>query len=256
MTGVSPKSLARLSRTAAVALLALSLGACNLFTRLSEVGKPPDLRSVENPAPLASRKPVEMPMPPPQSVAHEANSLWRAGAQQFLKDQRAAKVGDILTVLIEIDDKAEINNKSTRSRDNTEDASVNALFGYESSLSRVLPEAILPGSLIDLDSKTSNEGLGTIVRDETIELKIAAIVSQLLPNGNLVIHGRQEVRVNYETRDLQIAGVIRPEDISSSNTISYEKIAEARIVYGGRGQITDVQQPRYGTQVIDILFPF
>ena len=129
-------------------------------------------------------------------------------------------------------------------------------MGYESSLSRVLPEAILPGSLIDLDSKTSNEGLGTIERDETIELKIAATVSQKLPNGNLVIHGRQEVRVNYETRDLQIAGVIRPEDISSSNTISYEKIAEARIAYGGRGQITDVQQPRYGTQVIDILFPF
>ena len=130
------------------------------------------------------------------------------------------------------------------------------MFGYETSLSRVLPEAINPGSLIDLDSQTSNTGVGTIERGETIELKVAAIISQKLPNGNFVLQGRQEVRVNYEVRELQIAGIIRPEDITSSNTISYEKIAEARIAYGGRGHISDVQQPRYGTQVIDILFPF
>ena len=182
--------------------------------------------------------------------------MWRAGSRAFFKDQRAAHVGDILTVLIAIDDTAEITNTTTRSRTNTEDASVNALFGYESSLNAVLPEAINPGSLIDLDSQTSNKGVGTIERGETIELKIAAIISQKLPNGNLVLHGRQEVRVNYEVRELQIAGIIRPEDITSSNTISYEKIAEARIAYGGRGHISDVQQPRYGTQVIDILFPF
>ena len=245
-----------LTNVLAVAAIAAALTGCNALNRLAEIGAKPPLTAIQNPTKAPNYRPVTMPMPRTQAVVHQPNSLWRSGSRAFFKDQRAAKVGDILTVLIEIDDKAEISNKSTRSRDNTEDASANAFFGYESSLSRVLPEAILPGSLIDLDSKTSNEGLGTIVRDETIELKIAAIVSQKLPNGNLVIHGRQEVRVNYETRDLQIAGVIRPEDISSSNTISYEKIAEARIVYGGRGQITDFQQPRYGTQVIDILFPF
>ena len=139
---------------------------------------------------------------------------------------------------------------------NNEDASLNAFLGYESSLSRLLPEAINPGNLLDIDSQTDSTGSGQIARDEDIELKIAAVISQVLPNGNLVIHGRQEFRVNFEARELQIAGIIRPEDISSTNTIVYEKIAEARISYGGRGQISDLQQPRYGQQVIDILFPF
>jgi len=162
----------------------------------------------------------------------------------------------VVTVNITIEDSAVINNTSTRTRTNTDDASANAFLGYESSLSRVLPEAVLPGSLIDLDSTTSNAGAGAIDRDETINLKVAAVVTQVLPNGNLVIQGRQEVRVNFEVRQLQIAGIIRHEDISSSNTISYEKIAEARIAYGGERHISDFQQPRYGTQVLDIIFPW
>jgi len=129
-------------------------------------------------------------------------------------------------------------------------------LGYETSLNRLLPEAINAGNLLDIDSATNSNGNGQISRDEKIEVKIAAVISQVLPNGNLVIHGRQEFRVNYEARELQIAGIIRPEDISSTNTIVYEKIAEARIAYGGRGQISDLQQPRYGQQVLDILFPF
>ena len=256
MTGVSPKSFERLARTAAVALLALSLSACNLFTRLSEVGSPPDLRSVESPAPLANRKPVEMPMPPPLSAAHGANSLWRAGAQQFLKDQRAAKVGDIVTVNIEIEDKAEISNTTSRSRIASEDASASSILGYETRLDRLFPSAVNPASLIDLDSAGSHEGAGTVARDETIEMRVAALVTQVLPNGNLVIAGRQQVRVNFELRELQVAGIIRPEDIASANTIEFDQIAEARISYGGRGQISDMQQPRYGQQFFDILWPF
>jgi flagellar L-ring protein FlgH len=127
---------------------------------------------------------------------------------------------------------------------------------YESSLSRVLPEAINPGNLAEADSASTSTGTGTIQRDEEIQVEIAAIITQVLPNGNYVIHGRQEFRVNFEARELQVAGVIRAEDITSANTVSYERIAEARISYGGRGQITDVQQPRYGQQVFDIIFPF
>ncbi len=244
------------TRVFAVSALVLALTGCNALNRLAEVGGEPPMTVIQNPTKAPNYRPVTMPMPRTQPIVHQPNSLWRAGSRAFFKDQRAANVGDILTVLIEIDDTAEITNTTTRSRTNTEDASVNALFGYESSLSRVLPETIDPGNLIDLDSETSNEGAGTIERGETIELKIAATISQMLPNGNLVIQGRQEVRVNYEVRELQIAGIIRPEDITSSNTISYEKIAEARIAYGGRGHISDFQQPRYGSQVIDILFPF
>ncbi len=248
--------LANSARPLAVAAIALALTGCNALNRLAEVGAEPPMTVIQNPTKAPNYRPVTMPMPRAQPVVHQPNSLWRAGSRAFFKDQRAAYVGDILTVLIEIDDKAEISNTTTRSRENNEDASIAAFFGYESNLSRVLPESIDPGNLIDMDSTMSNEGLGTIERDETIELKVAATVSQLLPNGNLVIHGRQEVRVNFEVRELQIAGIIRPEDISSSNTISYEKIAEARIAYGGRGHISDIQQPRYGSQVIDILFPF
>lgn len=229
---------------------------CNTMNRLSEVGRTPKMTTIQNPTESTTYRPVSLPMPPPSQYTHRANSLWRSGARAFFKDQRAAVVGDILTVEIAIDDKAILSNTTTRNRTNTEDSAVTALFGYEASLTRVLPEAIQPGNLIDLDSETSNSGAGTIDRDEEINLKIAAIVTQTLPNGNLVIHGRQEVRVNYEVRELQIAGIIRPEDITSSNTITYEKIAEARISYGGRGHISDFQQPRWGQQVIDVLFPF
>jgi flagellar L-ring protein precursor FlgH len=241
---------------AAVAVAATLLSGCNLFNRITQIGEPPPMTQIQNPTQAPQYRPVSMPMPAPITAVQKPNSLWRAGARSFFKDQRAARVGDLLTMLITIDDKADIDNKSVRTRDNTEDMSVNAFLGYESSLSRVLPETIDPGNLFDIDSKTSNAGNGTIDRSEVINLKIAVIVTQVLPNGNLVVHGRQEVRVNFEVRQLQVAGIVRREDITAVNTISYEKVAEARISYGGAGQITDVQQPRYGTQVLDVLLPF
>lgn len=236
--------------------LAIALSGCNALTRLSNVGAEPPLTTIQNPTLQPNYRPVSMPMPAPKPVERNANSLWRTGARAFFKDQRAADVGDILTVVVDLDDQATINNATTRARTANEDASLNAILGYETSLSRILPETINPGNLVDLDSQTDSLGSGKITRDEQIELKVAAVISQVLPNGNLVIHGRQEFRVNFEARELQIAGIIRPEDISSTNSIVYEKIAEARISYGGRGQISDLQQPRYGQQVLDIFFPF
>ena len=239
-----------------IVLCVALLAGCNMLSRMASIGETPPLTQIQNPTKTPGYRRVSMPMPTETSRPGLPNSLWRAGARAFFKDQRAARVGDIVTVIISIDDKATLNNKSTRSRTNTEDASANAFLGYESSLSRVLPETISPGSLIDLDSKTSNSGTGAIIRDEKIELKIAAVITQVLPNGNLVLHGRQEVRVNFEVRQLQVAGVIRREDITSDNTVTFDDIAEARISYGGKGQITDVQQPRYGQQFLDIIFPF
>jgi len=247
--------LRRLEPAAAV-LLALALGGCNILPRLMDIGRAPDLSEIKNPAPLAGKQAVLMPMPEPARDPRQPNSLWRPGSQQFLKDQRAAKVGDIVTVNIEIQDKAQISNTTTRSRIAAENSSMNALLGYQSSLHQILPEAIDPTNLIDLDSSGSTEGAGSVNRDESIELRVAALVTQVLSNGNLVIAGRQEVRVNYELRELKVAGIIRPEDIASTNTIEFDQIAEARIAYGGRGQLTDVQQPRYGQQVFDILWPF
>lgn len=246
----------RLGRLAAVVAVAVPLAACNTAGRIASIGTAPELTPIENPTAAPDYTPVRMPMPAPQISEGNANSLWQPGARAFFRDQRAGVVGDILTVEIAIDDSASIDNQTQRSRASSEDAGVDAFLGYEEAFSALLPTAIDNENLIGFDSTTSNTGSGSISRGENIELKIAAIVMQVLPNGNFAIYGRQEVRVNYEVRDLEIAGVIRPEDISSTNTISYDKIAEARISYGGRGHISDVQQPRYGQQFYDIIFPF
>jgi len=244
-------------RRAVVAAVALAgLAGCNALDRLSEVGQAPRLSAIENPAKLEGERPVSMPMPAPEVMERTANSLWRPGSRAFLKDQRANQVGDILTVVIKIEDKATISNTTKRSRTNAENANASSFLGYEQSLGQILPEAVDPTNLVDLGSDSNSEGAGSVKRGEAINLRVAALVTQVLPNGNLVIAGRQEVRVNYEVRELQVAGLIRPEDVTSTNTISYDQIAEARISYGGRGQISDVQQPRYGQQVYDIIWPF
>ena len=246
----------RLVTWAAVIMVALVLSACGAVERLSQVGKPPPLTEIDNPAQIVGRRPIQVPQPAPMESVGRGNSLWRPGSSSFLQDQRAETVGDIVTVNIEIEDKAEISNATNRSRVASEDAGASGILGYESNLSQVLPELVNPAALIDFDSSGSSQGAGSVNRDETIELRVAAIVTQVLPNGNLVIAGRQEVRVNFEVRDLQVVGIIRPEDVTSTNTIEFDQIAEARISYGGRGQISDVQQPRYGQQVFDIIWPW
>ncbi len=242
-------------KLAALLVAVALLPACTISDRLAEVGRAPKLTSIENPVEKANYRPVVMPMPRPQPMLRQANSLWRPGARAFFRDQRAQRVGDILTVDITIEDEAEIDNETTRSRDNEEGADVTNLLGYESTLKKVLPGAYDPTTAVGMGSNSSSTGSGSVNRSETIKLMVAAIVSQVLPNGNLVITGSQEVRVNFEVRVLTISGVVRPEDISATNTIKHSQIAEARIAYGGRGQITDVQQPRYGQQFFDIIFP-
>ncbi len=237
-----------------VALLALT--GCGTVDRLSNVGKPPPLTPIVNPQSEHGYQPVSLPMPRPMPEYQSQNSLWRAGARSFFKDQRANTVGDILTVVIAINDTATIENESRRSRANEEGAALGGFFGLEGQLQQFLPDEVVADNLVDFDSDSNHQGSGSITRGEQIELQVAALISDVLPNGNMVIHGRQEVRVNFEVRELLITGIIRPQDIEANNTISYEKIAEARISYGGRGQITDVQQPRYGQQVYDIIFPF
>ena len=246
----------RACRVAAAIGAMLALSACNTFQRLSQVGSTPQLTEIQNPQQDPNYRPISLPMPKADPDNRQANSLWRPGARAFFKDQRAAQTGDIVTVVIDINDKANLTNSTNRSRTNKETSAVNGLLGFEANLNKILPNQVDNTNLLGLDGTTNNVGSGKIDREEEIELKVAAIVTQVLPNGNLVIHGKQEVRVNYEVRELQIAGIVRREDIASTNTISYEKIAEARIAYGGRGLITDVQQPRYGNQVIDILYPF
>lgn len=245
-----------LSNTALALLASVSLAACGAGERLADVGKPPAMSAIENPTTRSDYRAVSMPMPAAQPVTRQRNSLWASDRQAFFEDQRADNVGDILTVMLDIKDKAELDNSSRRSRQASEDAGLASFLGYEANLAQVLPEAVNNGSLIGAESGSNHNGSGTIDREEKIQMKLAATIMQILPNGNLVIQGRQEVRVNFEKRILEFAGVIRPQDITIDNTISYDKVAEARVSYGGKGQITDVQQPRYGQQVYDVLFPF
>ena len=243
----------RLLLTSSLLVLATIASGCSSIDRLSQIGEQPKLTSIDNPTTAPGYKPVQMPMPKPEVASYSPNSLWRSGSRAFFKDQRAARIGDILTVMVNITDKAAIANETQRSRTNTEDSGVTNFLG-----SQTITQAnkVLPGRLLTADSTSNSDGKGSVNRQEALQTNVAAVVTQVLPNGNLVVEGKQEIRVNYEIRELIVAGIVRPEDIQSDNTIDSSKIAQARIAYGGRGQITDVQQPRYGQQVLDVLLPF
>lgn len=232
------------------------LSACSAADRIAQIGQAPQPSMIINPTTARGYQPVSLPMPSPKNITPQKNSLWAYDRTTFFKDQRASDVGDIITVTINIDDEAELENETSRSRSAGEGATLPALAGLEQSLHEILPEAVSNTDLIDFDSTSNHAGTGSIEREEEVTVQLAALVTQVLPNGNLVIHGKQEVVVNFEKRILAVDGVVRPQDITIGNTIPSEKIAEARIVYGGEGQITDIQQPRYGQQLYDIVFPF
>lgn len=237
-------------------VLAPALGGCNAIDRLQGIGQTPALSAIENPVAQAGYKPVQMPMPPVQSTYRASNSLWRAGSRAFFKDQRASQIGDLVNVRVRITDSAKIDNSTQRSRQSGENMGVEGMFGGETQLTKILADGVKPEALVKGSSSSTSNGAGSVKRQEQLVTDIAAVVTQVLPNGNLVIEGRQEVRVNFEVRELIVAGVVRPEDIEAGNAVESAKIAQARISYGGRGQITEVQQPRYGQQVLDVLLPF
>lgn len=251
-----PGPYRRQSAAAALLTLAMLAGACS---RLENVGRAPEFTppgTAEHPAPPVAPQRIAIATPPPEPAMapYAVASLWRSGPDSLFGDRRARTLGDILTVVIEIDDKAEISNATERNRASGEDMSIDALFGIPALVDGALDVPLAPGA--GITSSSSASGDGSVSRNEKITLRIAVTVVDVLPNGHMVVAGNQEVRVNYELRDLQVAGIVRPEDISRRNEITYDKMAEARIAYGGRGQITDVQQPRYGQQVLDVILPF
>jgi flagellar L-ring protein FlgH len=245
-----------LLRAPALAFLTASLAACGAGDRLADVGRAPNLSAIEDPTAQPGYKPVRMPMPDVHPVSYASNSLWRQGSRAFFKDQRAARVGDIMTVRVRVTDRAQLDNQTQRSRKNGESLGAENLLGFETQYGKLLPDDVKAEALVNAESNSSSQGAGSVRRSEQLVTNVAAVVTQVLPNGNLVVEGKQEIRVNFEIRELIVAGVVRPEDIEADNTIDSTKIAQARIAYGGRGQITDVQQPRYGQQVMDIVLPF
>lgn len=242
---------------ASIAMLPL-LSACHgALERLDQVGDPPPLKEVNNPVGKADYKPLSWPLPESQMPNKQySGSLWQQGSRTFFRDQRATRIGDILRVNVRISDRAQLTNNSTRGRASSETLSTPNLFGFEEGLFGALPGRQNPDALIGIESDSTNNGTGRVQRQEQITTQVAATVTQVLPNGNLVIEGSQEILVNYDVREVNVAGVIRPEDIKADNTIDSNQIAEARITYSGRGTISDVHRPRWGSQVIDIISPF
>jgi len=223
------------------------------------IGQPPALSEVGESGSnfvTPERAAIAVPPPTPPRQGYSGGSLWSAGPSSLFGDRRARNLGDILTVVIKIDDKAQLSNQSGRTRSGSDTMSIGALLGLPENMNGILPAGASLDPAANISSSASFNGNGTVSRNEKITLRVAATVVQVLQNGHLVVRGLQEVRVNFELRELQIAGIVRPEDITRQNEIFYDKIAGARISYGGRGQITDFQQPQYGQQIFDIVSPF
>ena len=237
----------------AVFLIFLSAMGCQ---RLDHIGRTPDLSPSRQTNEHSAMVFAALPVVAATKYTQPKASLWSRDQGSLLGDRRAAKKGDILTVLIEIDDEAEISNSSARSRSASNTLQVPQLFGIPQRMDKRLPGGAVMANAVSTNSDAGSSGEGTVRRNEKLALKIAATVVDQLPNGVLAIEGSQEVRVNFELRELLVQGYVRPEDISRLNEITYDKIASARMSYGGRGQITDVQQPRYGQQILDSLLPF
>ncbi|MFN3527077.1 MAG: flagellar basal body L-ring protein FlgH [Paracoccus sp. (in: a-proteobacteria)] len=233
--------------------LALAVSACS---RAGHIGQPPQLTSPRQTEEFLAMTNPPLDLPVDSGRPEAAASLWAGTQSSLLNDRRAATRGDILTVVIEIDDRAEISNTSGRSRSSRENVSIPQMMGIPQRLADQLPEGASFDDLADASANSNYRGSGNISRRDKMTLRVAATVIDRLPNGTLHIMGTQEVRVNFELRELTVGGFVRPGDIDRNNEIAYDRIAGARISYGGRGQITDVQQPRYGQQIADVLLPY
>jgi flagellar L-ring protein precursor FlgH len=217
----------------------LPLAACS---SMNSAVNTPTLSPISYPAPLVAKaSPGLGQRDDGQARPASANSLWRNGSRNFFNDQRASKVGDILQVSVQIADTAQLANETVANRTSSAKAGFSNLFGLETVLLHALP-GLSTSNLINSSSALASDGKGSVNRSETINTVISAVITGVLPNGNLTIEGDQEVLVNNEMRRVAIAGIVRPQDITSTNTISNSQIAQARIEYGGKGQLTQIQK--------------
>jgi flagellar L-ring protein precursor FlgH len=236
-------------------VLTLLLPGCGVLSKLADVGHPPEMTKPTDPTADPAWRPVSMPMPGPVLTAPYANSLWRTGSRAFFKDQRAAQVGDIVTIVVNMADTADVEDNTLAGRTGSQTEGTPSLLGLQASIPHLFAQTSA-GSLVNTSNTGNMTGTGTIKRNETVTLRLAGEVTQRLPNGNLVVTAKQEIRVNSELRELNVTGIVRPQDIASDNTVQHDRMAEARISYGGRGQLTTVQTPRWGEQVLEAILPF
>jgi flagellar L-ring protein precursor FlgH len=229
-----------------LAACAVTLAGCGMD--MSEINREPQLSRVGSGL-VTQRDAIPLGTPPGRGVDVAFNSIYTRHSEDLFRDTRAMKAGDVVTVKISINDKAKLDNKSDRSRNSAAKFGLGFLADFNGASGDASASA-------NASSDSSSRGRGLTDRSEEVEMSVAAVVTEILPNGNLVINGSQEVRVNYDMRVLNVTGIVRPRDITGNNTVSYEKIAEARIAYGGRGRGMEVQQPAWGHQVFDKVTPF
>lgn len=234
-------------------VLSLAVAGCG---KLGQVGRAPEFSPLEGSSQHYAMYSSNMPRDVVPQTPSDASSLWTAETDSLFGDRRAAQRGDILTVVIEIDDSAAISNSTGRNRSGKNSSGLPEFLGIPQRIDETLPDGASMADAFEMESSSTFKGTGNVARKEELTLRIAATVVEELPNGVLRIEGQQEVRVNFELRELIVTGFVRPIDISRQNEITYDKIAGARIAYGGRGQISDMQQPTYGQQAADILLPF
>ena len=238
----------------------LLLASCsNTIEKLSRIGKAPEFAKIELPAiDIApqdeTKKHTQTQVN--QRYAQRVNSLWSPGSNNFFRNKHNWRLGDIIMVKVDITDSAKIDNSTQHTRKGGETVGIPNVLGLEKTIAEAVSSDGKAANLISTNNQHQHQGSGNISRKEAVSTEISALVTQIFQNGNLLIQGKQEVRINNELREVTIAGIIRPRDISDANTIKSEQMAEARISYGGRGSVSDVQEPRIGNQVIDILSPF
>lgn len=237
------------ARTFAPALLAtVALAACQEMAR-------PQMSSIDQSIKPGEAATIATPMLIPTPPKPAPGSLWVPGNKQFFKDSRAHAVGDIVTVLVEETAEAKGEAKSEASRTHNNSSGVSVLPFISGQLTTRGIDLATNG-LMDTDSDRDFKGKGKNERKDKLTASIAAVVTQVLPNGLLVIQGQREVMVNYEKQVMKLSGIVRAEDITSTNTIESAKIAQARIAYVGDGVVDSAQSPQWGVTVLDKVLPF
>ncbi len=235
-------------------LLIILLTSCSdSIERLQRIDKAPDLSTINLYIPPSDKSDTKWRK---EYHVSYTNSFWYSNSSQFFKDNRPWSVGDLIRIIISIDDSADLTNKTSTKKDGNRSMGIKNFFGLENFIDSSSKGKIKSDALVNGKSSKNHTGDGSISRSEDISTEVAATVVKVLPNGGLLIKGHQEIRVNYELRQIKISGIIRASDISSSNSINFNQIAEARVSYGGKGVINDVQQPSLGNRIIDILSPF
>lgn len=240
----------------ALMILPLFLSGCNLAEKLATVGQTPELSQIQDPTLQPGYQPISMPMPEARASERRVNSLWENGSRAFFKDQRARSVGDIVTIEVDFNDQQSMEMTPNISQNSKLNSSFGAVFGLEKQIARLLPKNMDLPNVLNMSNAPNMSGSGKYDVSDKLKFKISSVITQILPNGNMVIEGRREMRLNNEVREIVLRGVIRREDVSAGNTVKGEKVAEARLSVGGRGDLSDVNSAPWFHQLVNKVSPF